>query len=74
MAIQMSKEERNRLLGQIALYESQVSSMRTEVHSKTEKINKLKKEGPNNGHLPAEFNEPDDLTNAHVGQFSLAQI
>uniref|UniRef100_A0A183CBU7 Moesin/ezrin/radixin homolog 1 n=1 Tax=Globodera pallida TaxID=36090 RepID=A0A183CBU7_GLOPA len=73
----MSEEERSRLLNEIALHESRVTEMRSEVKNKTEEMNKLKAEvesgkatahiyNPGNGHLPTEFNDPDDLTNAHV--------
>ena len=90
----MSTEERNRLLREIAVQESQVTAMRSEVQIKTDKMNKLKEEveksqhkkvvpsaavthvhtgiydnntNGGNGHLPREFNDPGDLTNAHVG-------
>ena len=75
----MSAEERQRLLGEIAAHESQVTQMRAEVHTKTTEMQRLKQEVDNaggshskyanngNGHLPQEFNGPDDLTNAHVG-------
>lgn len=73
----MSEEERNRLHKEIALQESQLTAMRSNVQTKTEEMNKLKQEvdkGNNssnyynngNGQLPKEFNGPDDLTNAHV--------
>ncbi|KAL3068753.1 hypothetical protein niasHS_017319 [Heterodera schachtii] len=73
----MSEEERSRLLTEIAMQESRVSEMRFEVKNKTDEMNKLKAEvesgkttahiyNPGNGHLPTEFNDPDDLTNAHI--------
>ncbi|KAL3120816.1 hypothetical protein niasHT_008108 [Heterodera trifolii] len=63
----MSKEERSRLLTEIALQESRVSEKRFEVKNKTEEMNKLKAEVESgNGHLPTEFNDPDDLTNAPI--------
>uniref|UniRef100_A0A914I6I8 Moesin/ezrin/radixin homolog 1 n=1 Tax=Globodera rostochiensis TaxID=31243 RepID=A0A914I6I8_GLORO len=72
----MSEEERSRLLNQIALHESRVSEIRSEVKNKTEEMNKLKVEveggkttariyNSGNGHLPTEFNDPDDITNTH---------
>lgn len=77
--LKMSMEERNRLLGEIEQQKAQVSAMRSNVQTKKTEMDKLKAEvdnanrngpmGGGNGHLPGEFNGPDDSTNARVGEF-----